>query len=58
MRSDPVLGSGSWGQTARLAVQRCYVMHMKLKELEDGWESMPQFKPYLDEVSKIPKKGG
>ena len=57
MRSDPVLGSGSWGQTARLAVERCYVMHMKLKELEDGWENMPQFKPYLDEVSKIPEKG-
>jgi len=32
MRSDPVLGNGSWGQTARLAVERCYVMHDILKE--------------------------
>jgi hypothetical protein len=32
MRSDTVLGRGSWGQTARLAVERCYVMHMKLKD--------------------------
>ena len=32
VRSDTVLGRGSWGQTARLAVGRCYVMHMKLKD--------------------------
>jgi hypothetical protein len=58
MRSDPELGNGSWGQSARLAVERCYVMHMKLSELEnDGWKDKPEFKPYLDALEKIPYAG-
>ena len=58
MRSDPVLGNGSWGQTARLAVERCYVMHDKLKELENGgWKNKPQFAPYLKALEKVPNAG-
>ena len=57
MRFDPELGNGSWGQTARLAVERCFVMHKMLQDLEnDGWKNKPQFKPYLDSIKGIPKK--
>lgn len=57
-RSDPELGKGSWGQTARLAVERCYIMHIMLKELENGgWKEKPEFKPYLDALRRIPKAG-
>ena len=58
MRNDPELGRDSWGQTARLGVERCYVMHAKLKELEnDGWKNNTHFTTYLKALEKIPNAG-
>ncbi|KAK1733485.1 hypothetical protein QTG54_015773 [Skeletonema marinoi] len=47
MKDDPVLGEGSFGQTSRFCVERLYIMHKLLAELEnDGWKTKIQFKAY------------
>lgn len=54
MRDDPLLGSGSYGQTSRLCVERCYIMHKFLAELEDGgWEQRAEFNAYKAALEEI-----
>ena len=57
MRDDPFLGSGSYGQTSRFCVERCYIMHKLLAELEEGrWKQRSEFKQYNAVVKKIEKE--
>lgn len=56
MTDDPILGTGSFGQTARHCVERCYIMHKLLCDLENnGWKKRKEFKQYrraLDGIAK------
>lgn len=47
MKDDPILDKGSYGQISRYCVERLYVMHKALSELEgDGWKDRAEFKAY------------
>lgn len=47
MKDDPILDKGSYGQISRFCVERLYVMHKTLSELEgDGWKDRAEFEEY------------
>ena len=54
MKNDPVLGINTFGQMARFGPERCYVMHQKLSELENGgWEEKKEFDRFKHAMSGI-----
>ena len=47
MKDDPFLGEGSFGQISRFCVERCYIMHKLLSDIEKGnWKEWTQFQEY------------
>lgn len=59
LQNDPFLGPGTFGQCARMMAERCAVMHDQLEKLKgDGWQALPEFKKYLDAVSKCRESDG
>ena len=51
MKDDPILGEGSYGQISRFCVERCYIMHKILHDMETGletgtWMERAEFKEY------------
>ena len=59
LRSDPVFGSDSYGQSARLYSDRVYLMHRDFQMLVEnyGWNALPAFAPFLNAVTNIPDLG-
>ena len=56
MQSHPHVGkdSGTFGQLAQWGPERCYVMHMKLRELEGGgFKRMKEFKRYVRALNGV-----
>ena len=55
---DPVFGPGSYGQISHLYVERSFVMHHELSQLENGgWKEQSKFKPYFDAIAGVASKG-
>mmetsp|Transcript_30204 Transcript_30204/g.63996 ORF Transcript_30204/g.63996 Transcript_30204/m.63996 type:complete len:87 (-) Transcript_30204:341-601(-) len=54
MKNDPMLGRNTFGQMARFGPERCYVMHQKLSELENGgWREKPEFDKFKNAMSGV-----
>ena len=56
LRNDPEFGTDSYGQTARLYVERVFVMHNEFEELvnEDKWKEHTAFAPFIEALDSIP----
>ena len=49
-----MLRKGTFGQLASWGPERCYVMHKKLSELENGgYKRMEEFKRYMTALNGI-----
>ncbi len=47
MKDDPILGTGSFGQISRFCVERCFIMHKLLDDIQNGqWIDRAEFKGY------------
>ena len=59
LKADPTYGLGTHGYLSRFMPQRCYVMHKKPEELENGgWKSKPEFKEFLLAVEGVSESAG
>ena len=58
-KNDPFLGKDTFGQLARFGPERLYIMHKKLKELEedDGWKENPHFADFMASLKGFSETG-
>jgi len=57
MKDDPFLGEGSFGQISRFCVERCYIMHNLLSDIEKGnWKEWTQFQEYTRALEGVNNK--